>query len=321
MEEFKERFGESVVDFSKVKSNIGTSFISTGSRALNLAITGHSEVGVVRRRIYEIYGPEGTGKTTIALEAIASCQRNGGKAMMVDAEHQLDPLYARYLGVKLHLLDLGESDTGEEAFEMVEWGINQGEDLIVVDSVSAMTPLAEIEGEMGDVHMGLQARMMGQGLRRLTSKLKGDVPTAIIFINQIRMKIGVVFGNPETRSGGFALKFFASITLDLRTPRAKKIVENKEEIGKVIIAKTIKNKIYPPFKKCNVFLTYGKGVDKGKDLIEALVQQGLAEGSSKRSTVKIKGYNQMNRETLVSKMKKDKEFSKKIKSMLNEKEV
>ncbi len=320
MEEFKERFGESAVDFSKVKSNIGDSFISIGSRALNLSLTGHSEVGIVKRRIYEIYGPEGTGKTTLALEAIASCQRNGGRAMMVDAEHQLDPIYAKKLGVKLHLLDLGEPDSGEEAFDMIEWGIEQGEDLIVIDSVSAMTPTAEIEGEMGDAHMGLQARLMGQGLRRITSKLKAGVPTAIIFINQIRMKIGVMFGNPETRSGGFALKFFASITIDLRTPRMKKIVESKEEIGKVIVAKTIKNKLYPPFKKCNVYLTYGKGIDKGKDLIEALVQVGAAEGSKKRSTVKIKGFNQMNRDTFVFKMKKDKEFSKKIKSMLNERQ-
>ena len=218
----------------------------------------------------------------------------------------MDPVYAKKIGVKLHLLDLGEPDCGEEGFEMIEWAISEGHDLVVVDSVAAMTPLSEIEGNIGDANMGAHGRLMGQGLRRVTNLLKKDVPTSILFINQIRTKLGVVFGNPETTPGGRALKFFASVRIDLRDPRMQKITEGKVEVGKKINAKTVKNKIYSPFKTCKIYLTYGKGVNKGRDLVQALVERDMATAT--KNTVIVKGYRQMNYSTFLERLKKDNSF-------------
>lgn len=191
---FKKSFGENAIDFSDVSSNIGESFISIGSKALNNILTGNALVGIVQRRIYELYGPEGCGKTTLALESVSSCQKNGGTAMIVDVEHALDPIYCRKLKIDLEKCEVGEPETMEQTFDMIQWGIENNYDLIIVDSVAAMSPLAEIEGDMGDANMGLHARLMGQGMRRITSMLTKKRKTSIIFTNQIRMKIGVMFG-------------------------------------------------------------------------------------------------------------------------------
>ena len=311
MPTFRETFGESAIDFASIsKSDIKESFISTGSRTLNRILTGYSDVGIVRSRIYELYGTEGCGKTTLTLESIVSCQKKEGKAMFVDAEHALDIEYAERIGVNFKALEFGQPDCGEEAMEMMLWGIENEFDLIVGDSVAAFTPRAELEGEMDKDFMGIHARLMGKGLRKIVSKLGKKNPSAIIFINQIRSKIGVMFGNPEVTPGGRALKFFASVRIDLRDPRGQKVVEGGEEVGKVINAKTVKNKIYPPFKKCKIHLTYGHGIDRGKDLVQALVDAGLAEATKKM--VKLSGEKQMNYSTFIEKIRSDKKFRERI---------
>jgi len=315
--EFKKRFGESAIDFASIStSDIKGSFISSGSRCLNRILTGTTNIGIVRSRIYELFGTEGSGKTTLTLEAIVSCQRKKGKAMFIDAEHALDTDYAEQIGIDFKKLEVGQPDSGEEAFEMVIWGIENKFDLIVGDSVAAFVPIAEIEGDMDEDHMGLHPRLMGKGLRKVVMMLGKKNPTSIIFINQIRMKIGVMFGNPETTSGGKALKFFSTVRIDLRDPRGQKVVEGKEEIGKIINAKTVKNKIYAPFKKCKIHISYGHGVDKDRDLLQVLVDMEQAEMTKK--TVDIKGFKQMNYSSFVSRIRKDKMFKRAIKGMLTE---
>jgi len=315
LSDFQETFGESAIDFGRVASNIGDSDISFGSRTLNRIVTGYTNVGVVQRRIYELYGPEGSGKTTIALSAIASAQRKGGKVLLVDAEHALDPEYAAQIGVKVEELDVGEPDCGEQGLEMAEWGVSNGLSLVVIDSVAALSPRTELEGELGDSNMGLHARLMGQGLRRLTAMMRRNTPSAVIFINQIRFKLGVLFGNPETRPGGQALRFFASVIIDLRDPRGQKREESKVEVGKVINAKVVKNKIFSPYKRCKIPLTYGKGIDRLLDLAQVLKEMDLAEVTKK--TIKIEGMKQINlstfRERLGNKM-----FFREIKEMIGE---
>src|SRR4030042_69444 len=315
---FRETFGASAVDFSQLSAAIGNSFISLGSRTLNYHITGNPEVGVVKRRIYEIFGPEGCGKTTLDLEAIANCQKKGGKVLMVDAEHALDQTYATAIGVDLDKLELGEPDCGEEALEMVEWGIDENYDLVVVDSVAALSPRAELEGDVGDSNIGLLARLMGRGLRRITSMLKSDVNTGIIFINQMREKVGVMFGNPETQPGGRALKHFAAVRIDLRDPRGQKVLEVNIEIGKRINAKTVKNKLAAPFQKCTVHLSYGKGVDKAKDILQIMSDVGVVTVNKTFKIIKINGMQQMNFSTFLQKMRKDKKFLDKVKGTLIE---
>ena len=232
--------------------------------------------GYPRGRVIEIYGPESSGKTTLALHAIAESQKLGGIAAFVDAEHALDPVYAKNLGVNVDELWVSQPDTGEQALEIVESLVRSGAmDIIVVDSVAALTPRAEIEGEMGDSHMGLQARLMSQALRKLTGTIS-KTRTCLIFINQIRMKIGVMFGNPETTTGGFALKFYSTIRLEVR--KVESIARGSDEVvGNKVRVKVVKNKIAPPFRKAEMDIMFGKGISAVGSLLEAAIQNNLVE--------------------------------------------
>ena len=233
--------------------------------------------GFPRGRVVEVYGPESSGKTTLTLQVIAEAQRSGGTAAFVDAEHALDPSYAGKLGVNVQELLVSQPDTGEQALEITDMLVRSGAvDIVVVDSVAALTPKAEIEGEMGDSHMGLQARLMSQALRKLTGNIKRS-NTIVIFINQIRMKIGVMFGNPETTTGGNALKFYASVRLDIRRIGALK--NGEEVIGNQTRVKVVKNKVAPPFREAEFEIMYGAGISRFGELIDIGVAQGLVEKS------------------------------------------
>ena len=247
--------------------------VSTGSFGLDLALGG----GLPRGRVVEIYGPEASGKTTLTLHVIAEAQKKGGTAAFVDAEHALDPIYAKKLGVNVDNLLISQPDTGEQALEIVDMLVRSGAvDIVVIDSVAALTPRAEIEGEMGDAHMGLQARLMSQALRKLTANIKKS-NTLVIFINQIRMKIGVMFGNPETTTGGNALKFYASVRLDIR--RIGNIKRGDEVIGSETRVKVVKNKVAPPFKQAQFDVLYGEGISRESELIELGVVHEIIEKS------------------------------------------
>jgi recombination protein RecA len=248
--------------------------VSTGSIGLDLAL---GVGGLPRGRVIEIYGPESSGKTTLALHAIAETQRLGGVAAFIDAEHALDVQYARRLGVNLADLLVSQPDTGEQALEIAEQLVRSGAcDLIVVDSVAALVPKAEIEGEMGDAHMGLQARLMSQALRKLTGVVS-RTQTMVVFINQIRMKIGVVFGNPETTTGGHALKFYASVRLDIR--RLGQVKDGDQVVGSRTRVKVVKNKVAPPFREAEFDIRYGVGVDRWAEAIDLAVERGLLDKS------------------------------------------
>ena len=248
--------------------------ISTGSLSLDIAL---GIGGLPKGRIIEIYGPESSGKTTLALHCIAEAQKSGGVCAFVDAEHALDPIYARKLGVDLDDLLVSQPDTGEQALEITDTLVRSGAvDVLVVDSVAALTPRAEIEGEMGDSLPGLQARLMSQALRKLTASINKS-KTLVIFINQIRMKIGVMYGNPETTTGGNALKFYASVRLDIR--RTGQIKERDEVIGSETRVKVVKNKVAPPFKQVQFDIIYGEGISKTGELIELGVKAGVIDKS------------------------------------------
>ena len=256
------------------KEQISIPSISTGSLGLDIAL---GIGGLPRGRVVEIYGPESSGKTTLTLQLIAEAQKVGGTCAFIDAEHALDPLYAQALGVETDDLLVSQPDTGEQALEICDMLVRSGGvDVVIVDSVAALTPKAEIEGEMGDTHVGLQARLMSQALRKMTSNIKQS-NTLVVFINQIRMKIGVMFGSPETTTGGNALKFYSSVRLDIR--RIGAVKEADEVVGNETRVKVVKNKVAPPFRQTEFQIMYGSGIHRTAEILDLGVQQGIVEKS------------------------------------------
>jgi len=274
LSQIEKQFGKGAVMRMGDKADEAIDVVSTGSLGLDVAL---GIGGLPRGRVVEIYGPESSGKTTLTLQVIANCQRNGGTAAFIDAEHALDPSYAEKLGVNVDDLLVSQPDTGEQALEIADMLVRSNAvDVVVIDSVAALTPKAEIEGEMGDSHVGLQARLMSQALRKLTANIKKS-GTLVIFINQIRMKIGVMFGNPETTTGGNALKFYASVRLDIR--RIGAVKRGEEVVGSETRVKVVKNKVAPPFRQAEFEILYGEGSSREGELIELGVNHNLVEKS------------------------------------------
>lgn len=271
--QIEKQFGKGAIMRYGEASRVNVQTTPTGSISLDIALGG----GVPKGRIVEIYGPESSGKTTLAYHVIAESQKNGGMAAFIDAEHALDPEYAKNIGVDVDKLLISQPDTGEQALEIAETLVRSNAiDVLVVDSVAALVPRAEIEGEMGDSHMGLQARLMSQALRKLTGAISKS-HTTVIFINQIRMKIGVMFGNPETTAGGQALKFYSSVRMDIR--RSEQIKDGDNVIGNHVRVKIVKNKIAPPFKTAEFDIMYNEGISSEGDVLDLAVKDGLVDKS------------------------------------------
>jgi recombination protein RecA len=313
LSQIERAFGKgSIMRLGKNQKAVEIETISTGSLGLDIAL---GVGGLPRGRIVEVYGPESSGKTTLALHVIAEAQKKGGVCAFVDAEHALDPVYARKLGVNLEELLISQPDTGEQALEITDTLVRSGAvDVLVVDSVAALTPRAEIEGEMGEVQPGLQARLMSQALRKLTASISRS-NTLVIFINQIRMKIGVMYGSPETTTGGNALKFYASVRLDIR--RIGSIKDRDEVTGNQTRVKVVKNKVAPPFKQVEFDIMYGEGVSKVGELVDLGVKAGVVEKSGAWFSFDSQRLGQ-GRENAKTFLKQNKEAADRIEAAIRE---
>ncbi|QTQ11330.1 recombinase RecA [Treponema parvum] len=313
--QIEKQFGQgSLMKLGTKANTAGIDVIPSGSILLDEAL---GIGGYPRGRIIEMFGPESSGKTTLALHAIAEAQKLGGIAAFIDAEHALDPQYAKALGVNIDELWVSQPDTGEQALEIAESLVRSGAvDIIVIDSVAALTPQAEIEGEMGDSHMGLQARLMSQALRKLTAII-GKSNSILVFINQIRMKIGVMFGNPETTTGGNALKFYSSVRLEIRRIESIESKSSEEAVGNHVRVKVVKNKVAPPFRKVEIDIYFGKGISAVASLLDSAVKHGLIDKKGAWYTAGEEKVGQ-GKENAIAFLEQNKEFTQKIETQLRE---